>query len=281
MTLLRPLSLVTLVLIAAMTVDASVASAQSRTVGELIDDTRITAEVKAKLTADRLANLTQIGVDTRNRIVTLAGTVDSLERQARAAQIAYAVKGVRGVVNNIQVAGAPNAPSPPVASVPDRPTVDVTGVVAHVDPATGTITLQDGRVLRITNQSIVWQPVPIETVRPGAQVLVRSAVPVVVQPGAASEWRMGTVGSVDRARSQLVLTDGTVVRVPPAVTIRRGSERLTLEQIVPGSEVVIRPMAPSPNATAEGSALPGPMGTPAVIDAAEINVAWTPASGSR
>jgi hyperosmotically inducible periplasmic protein len=282
MTLLRSLSIVTLMLIAAVTVDASVASAQSRTVGEVIDDTSITAEVTAKLTADRLANLTQIGVNTRNRIVTLTGTVDSLERQARAAQIAAAVKGVRGVVNNIQVAGAPNAPAPPVAAAPDQPTVDVTGVVAHVDPATGTITLQDGRVLRITNQTIVWQPVPIETVRPGAQVLVRSAVPVVVQPGTGSEWSMGTVASVDRARSQLVLTDGTVVRVPPAVNIRRGSERLTLEQIVPGSEVVIRPMAPSPTATAEGSAMPGLTGTTtAAIDAAEINVAWTPASGPR
>ena len=56
----------------------------------------------------------------------------------------------------------------------------------------------------------------------------------------------------------------------------------TLEQIVPGSEVVIRPMAPSSTATAEGSAMPGRLGTTtAVIDAAEINVVWTPAGGAR
>jgi BON domain len=280
MTLLRSLFLVPLALIAAVTIDVPAAPAQSRTVGEVIDDTAIMAEVKAKLTADRLANLTQIGVDSRNRVVTLTGTVDSLERQARAAQIAATAKGVRGVVNNIQVVSGPGTPSPPVASVPPQ-MVDVTGVVAHVDPATGTLTLQDGRVLRITSQTVVWQPVPIETLRPGAQVLVRSAEPVVVQPGAPNEWRMGTVASVDRATSRLVLTDGTVVRVSPSVNIRRGSERLTLEQIAPGSEVVIRPMTPSATATAEGSALPGGMGTPAVIDAAEINVAWTPVSGLR
>ena len=223
MTLFRSTFIWTLVLIVAVAAGASVASAQSRTVGEVIDDTSITAEVKAKLAADRLSSLTQIGVNTRNRIVTLTGTVDSLERQARAAQIAVAVKGVRGVVNDVQVASAANAPPPPVASVPDQPV--------------------------------------------GA-----------VQP---NDWRMGTVWSVDRATSQIVLTDGTVVRLSPAVNIRHGPERLTLEQIVPGSEVVIRPMAPSPTATAEGSALPGRIGTPAVIDAAEINVAWTPVSGPR
>jgi hypothetical protein len=268
MTSFRSTAIVVLVLIAAA---ASVASAQSRTVGEVIDDASITAEVKAKLTADRLANLTQIGVNTRNRVVTLTGTVDSLERQARAVQIAGAVKGVQAVVNNILVAGGPYAPAPPVASMPDQPSVEATGVVAHVDPAAGTITLQDGRVLRITNQTLVWQPVPMETVRPGAQVLVRSVGPVV-----AHEWRMGTVRSADRATSQLVLTDGTVVRVPPATIIRRGSERLALEHIAPGSEVVIRPMAPPPIGAAEGSAMPGR--TPVVIDAAEINVVWTPAS---
>jgi hyperosmotically inducible protein len=276
---LRSMSLGALALIALVAGAPAVTSAQSRSVGEVIDDTGITTEIKAKLTADKLSNLTQIGVNTRNRIVTLTGTVDSLERQARAAQIAGAVKGVRGVVNNIQVASAPSAPSPPTASVPGQPAVDVTGVVAQVDPATRTITLQDGRVLRLTDQTLVWQPTTFDALKPGASVLVRGAAPVVVQPGAPNEWRMGTVRHVDRLASQLVLTDGTVVRVPPSVNIHRGADRLTIEQIVPGSEVVIRRMAPSP--TAEGSAMPGQTGTPAVIDAAEINVAWTPVGGLR
>jgi hyperosmotically inducible protein len=283
MTSLRPTFLSAMVLIVIVAAGAVVTSAQSRSVGQVIDDATISTEVKAKLVADKLSNLTQIGVGTRNGVVTLTGTVDSLERQSRAVQIAGSVKGVRTVVSNIQVTGAPVTPAPPpTASVPDPSTVDVTGVVSQVDPSTGTVILQDGRVLRITGQTLVWQPSTIEALRPGSQVLVRGAAPVRVQPSTTGEWRMGTVRAVDRAASQIVLTDGTVVRLSPSVNIRRGSERLTLEQIAPGSEVVIRPMASSPTGAAEGSALPGRMGTAAaVIDAAEINVVWMPSGGLR
>src|SRR5262245_38128289 len=100
-TSLRSLSFATLVLVSAAVV-APHAWAQSRTVGEVIDDTSITTEIKARLTAEHLANLTKIGVNTRNRVVTLTGTADSLERAGRAAEIAAAVKGVRAVVNEIQ-----------------------------------------------------------------------------------------------------------------------------------------------------------------------------------
>jgi hypothetical protein len=279
---LRPTVLVAVVL-AVIFVAGAVATAQSRSVGQVIDDVAITTEIKAKLTAETLSNLTRIGVSTRDGIVTLTGDVDPLERQARAAQIAGAVKGVRGVVNNIQVAGAPVTPSPPppTASVPDSPAVDVTGVVSQVDPATGTIILQDGRVLRMTSQTLVWQPTTIQALRPGMPVLVRGAAPIGVQPSATGEWRMGTVRSVDPAASQIVLTDGIIVRVSPSVNIRRGPDRLTVEQIVPGSEVVIRPIAPSPTGPAEGSASPGQVGRPAAIDAAEINVVRMASGGLR
>jgi hyperosmotically inducible protein len=270
-------ALILLVLVAGGATDAA---AQSRTVGQVIDDTAITAEVMTRLTADALSNLTKIGVSTRNGVVTLTGTVDSLDRQARAVQTAATVKGVRGVVNNIVVAGAPAAPPPPVA-LPEQPPVDVTGVVSQVDPSTGTIILQDGRVLRVTPDTLLWQPTTIEALRPGAQVLVRGAAPLRVQTDTGGEWRMGTVQLVDPAASRLVLTDGTVVRVTPSVNIRRGTERLTLEQIAPGSEVVIRPMTRFPTGSAEGYALPGPAGRPAAIDAAEITVVWMPPGGLR
>jgi BON domain/Protein of unknown function (DUF1344) len=268
-----------LILIVLVTAGATGAAAQSRTVGQIIDDTAITTEVTAKLAADALSNLTKIGVSTRNGVVTLTGTVDSLDRQTRAARTAAGVKGVRSVVNNILVAGEPAAP--PTVAVPEQPAVDVTGVVSQVDPSTGTIILQDGRVLRVTPETLVWQPTTIEALRPGAQVLVRGAAPLRVQTGGDGEWRMGTVQLVDPAASRLVLTDGTVVRVAPSVNIRRGAARLTLEQIAPGSEVVIRPMAQFPTGSAEGYALPGPAGRPAAIDAAEINVVWMPPGGLR
>src|SRR5688500_5716588 len=218
---------------------ASVVSpAGARSVGQVIDDTAITTEVKAKLTADKLSNLTKIEVKTDSGIVTLNGVVADPERRARAAQIASLVNGVKGVVNNIHVAGS-TVPAAPVASSVPLPgsMVDATGIVSHADPATGTITLQDGRVLRTTLQTIVWQPSTIHGLRPGTQVLVRDATPVGVQPTASvgpPEWRMGTVRSVDRAASVVVLNDGTLVRVAPTAVVRRGNERVMLDQITPG-----------------------------------------------
>jgi hypothetical protein len=255
---------------------AMAAAAQSRTVGQVIDDTSITAEVKAKLVADTLSNLTKIGVSTRGGVVTLAGDVYAPEIKNRAVTIASTVKGVRSVIDNIQVAGAPVPPQ--TAPVPDSSIVDVTGVVSQADPATGTIILQDGRVLRMTNETMLWQPTTIQSLQPGTPVLVRGVAPIGVQSGPTAGWRMGTVRTVDPTASRIALSDGTVVRLSPAVNIRRGAERLTVEQIAPGSEVVIRPIAPSPTGPAEGSASPG---TPAAYEAAEINVVWMPASAQR
>jgi len=275
----RRTSLAAAVLALILTAGVVAATAQSRTVGQTIDDTVITTEIKAKLTADKLSNLTKVGVDTKQGIVTLSGTVDSIERRERAAQIAGSVKGVRGVVNAIQLAGttppAPTASTPPAA-------VDATGVVARVDPATGTITLQDGRVLRATGGTMVWQPTTVQALRPGAQVLVRGAVPAGLDRGVAvPEWRMGTVRSVDSPTSQIVLTDNTVVRLAPSPYIHRGAERLVLEQIAPGSEVVIRPLPPPSTGSGEGSASPGQVATAPTLDAAEINVVWAPSAVLR
>jgi hyperosmotically inducible periplasmic protein len=268
-----------IVLLAVVAAGAAGASAQGRSVGQVIDDATITTEIKAKLTADALSNLTKIGVNTRNGVVTLTGEVDSLDRRVRAVQIASSIKGVRTVVDNIQVTSAPMSPgAPSTTSVPDQPNVDVTGVVSQVDPSTGTIILQDGRVLRMTSDTLVWQPSTLQSLRPGTPVIVRDAAPIGVQPAAGAPWRMGTVHAVDRANSRLVLTDGTVVRLAPTVNVHRGPERLGFDQIVPGSEIVIRPVGPSPTGSAEGSAFPG---KPAVIDAAEINVVWMPAGASR
>jgi hyperosmotically inducible protein len=85
---------------------AFVAGCQSmtgKTAGENIDDATITASVKAKLVADKPANLTRVDVDTNNATVYLNGTVDSAEQKARAEQLAWQAKGVKSVVNNLQV----------------------------------------------------------------------------------------------------------------------------------------------------------------------------------
>jgi Cu/Ag efflux protein CusF len=253
-----------------------VIAAHARTIGEVIDDTRITAEVMAKLAADSPATLSKVNVKSESGIVTLTGTVDSPEKRARAAQIASDVDGVKGLVNNIQVAGA--KPTDTSTSSAGSSTIDATGTVASVDPASGTITLSDGRVLHTNDRTAVYQPTTMQTLRPGDRVLVRGATPATAR---APEMRLGTVARVDTTAQQLLLTDGTVVRVPSSAAIHRGSERLTLGQIEPGAEIVVQ-LAPSPSAS-PGIAAP-PTTTPpapkaaATLDASDVNVVWTPAA---
>ena len=71
--------------------------------GTNVDDTAVTASVKARLVADKPANLTRVDVDTNQGTVYLNGMVDSPEQRARAQQLAGQAKGVKAVVNNLQV----------------------------------------------------------------------------------------------------------------------------------------------------------------------------------
>ncbi|MEX2146689.1 MAG: BON domain-containing protein [Candidatus Rokuibacteriota bacterium] len=78
-------------------------SMTGKSAGENIDDGTITASVKTKLVADKASNMTRVNVDTNNATVYLNGTVESPEQKARAEQLAWQVKGVKSVVNNLQV----------------------------------------------------------------------------------------------------------------------------------------------------------------------------------
>ena len=74
-----------------------------KTAGETVDDASITASVKSKLVADRATNLTRVDVDTNRGTVYLNGTVDTPQQKAKAEQLAWQAKGVKSVVNNLQV----------------------------------------------------------------------------------------------------------------------------------------------------------------------------------
>ncbi len=67
------------------------------------EDVRIEAEVKARLVAEKTANLTRIGVLSTNGAVYLSGAVESAEARARAAALAGSVPGVARVVNTLEV----------------------------------------------------------------------------------------------------------------------------------------------------------------------------------
>jgi hyperosmotically inducible periplasmic protein len=80
------------------------AAMTGKTAGENVDDASVTAAVKSQLVMDKAANLTRVDVDTNNGIVHLNGTVESSEQKGRAEELARRVKGVRKVVNDLQVA---------------------------------------------------------------------------------------------------------------------------------------------------------------------------------
>ena len=70
-------------------------------------DLRIESEVKARLVAERDANLTRLGVLSSNATVYLSGTVASQEQRAQAAALAKTVRGVRRVVNTVEISPSP------------------------------------------------------------------------------------------------------------------------------------------------------------------------------
>ena len=82
---------------------AACQSMTGKSAGTSVDDATITASVKSKLVAEKAANLTRVDVDTNNGTVYLNGTVESPEQRSRAEQLAWQAKGVKSVVNNLQV----------------------------------------------------------------------------------------------------------------------------------------------------------------------------------
>ena len=74
-----------------------------QTVGESMDDSMITSSVKTQLASDKLVTLTRVEVETNNGIVYLTSQVKTAEQRSHIGSIASQVKGVKKVVNNLQV----------------------------------------------------------------------------------------------------------------------------------------------------------------------------------
>ena len=71
------------------------------------EDLRIESEVKARLVAEKDANLTRLGVYSSNATVYLSGAVASPQQRGQAEALARSVRGVRRVVSTVEVAPAP------------------------------------------------------------------------------------------------------------------------------------------------------------------------------
>lgn len=72
-------------------------------------DARVTAAIKAKYVADRDLSALKISVNTTGGLVTLSGTVSSLDSIGQAIRLALETDGVREVVSTLQVEGQVDA----------------------------------------------------------------------------------------------------------------------------------------------------------------------------
>ena len=70
-------------------------------------DARIESEVKARLVAQHDANLTRLGVVSRQQTVYLSGIVESGEQKETAESVARGVPGVKRVVSTLDVRSRP------------------------------------------------------------------------------------------------------------------------------------------------------------------------------
>jgi len=71
--------------------------------GQYIDDTVITAKVKAAIFDDHLTKASEINVETFKGVVQLSGFVISQAAASRAVELARNVNGVRSVKNDMRL----------------------------------------------------------------------------------------------------------------------------------------------------------------------------------
>lgn len=79
------------------------AAASHETTEQTLDDSVVTAKVKAKLVDDPVTKAYQIEVETFKGTVQLSGFVDSADAVSRAERLAKDVGGVKDVKNSLQV----------------------------------------------------------------------------------------------------------------------------------------------------------------------------------
>jgi len=92
---------VLIMFVAALVACASTSKKEST--GEYVDDSVITTKVKSLLAEDDFLKSFQIGVETYKGVVQLSGFVNSRQAVDKAGQIAYSVKGVKSVKNDLIV----------------------------------------------------------------------------------------------------------------------------------------------------------------------------------
>jgi hyperosmotically inducible periplasmic protein len=97
-------------------------------------DPGLTTSIKTQLAADDQVKARKIDVDTKDRVVTLKGEVQSSAEETRALEIARKTSGVASVVDEISV--VPDAGATPTTGRTPDPLVEVTmtdpGITAEI-----------------------------------------------------------------------------------------------------------------------------------------------------
>jgi len=71
--------------------------------GKVITDASITTEVKTRLMKDKVARAASIDVDTKDGVVTIAGSVPTETDKARIGRLVEKTTGVKSVTNNLTI----------------------------------------------------------------------------------------------------------------------------------------------------------------------------------
>ncbi len=71
----------------------------------VVSDASVTAAVKSRLLTDKAARGTSIDVDTKDRVVTISGSVPTQADKARIGRLVARTSGVKSVENNLTVTG--------------------------------------------------------------------------------------------------------------------------------------------------------------------------------
>jgi osmotically-inducible protein OsmY len=98
----KTLSLFFMSIALAFAVGCSSTSKQEST-GQYIDDSVITAKVKAAILDDPALKVAEINVETYKGVVQLSGFVSSQAAASRAVEVARGIKGVKSVKNDMRI----------------------------------------------------------------------------------------------------------------------------------------------------------------------------------
>lgn len=88
---------------AALVFSAACSRDDGKSAGQTIDDSAISAKVKASFAQDPGVRAVDVKVDTHLGTVQLSGWADSAAEKARAEELAKAVPGVKSVQNKIEL----------------------------------------------------------------------------------------------------------------------------------------------------------------------------------